>query len=106
MQISGDQATNSLANTTSASVWLSSIGPDQDVAVDCKVIGSGNNCGLMARWSDANDNYYAYLDASMGAVHLWRVQAGTFTRIVAASRTISAGTVYHLRLVVQGSSLS
>jgi hypothetical protein len=106
MQITSNQATNSLANTVNASVWLTSIGADQDVAVDCKVAGPGNNCGLMTRWSDTNNHYYSYVDAGQGAIHLWRVQAGAFTRIGAATRTIAAGTAYHLRQVIQGSLIS
>src|SRR5207253_307985 len=67
LQISSGQATNTDPDTK-ASQWLQSIGPDQDVAVDCKVAGPGSNCGLMARWSDANDFYYAFLDSGLGEV--------------------------------------
>jgi len=105
LQVLNGQATNSDANGKAAQ-WLTSIGPDQDVAVDCKVTGSGSNCGLMARWTDANNHYYAYLDAGLASVDLWRVQGGTLTSLGSAARTISVGIFYHLRLLAQGTSIS
>jgi hypothetical protein len=81
------------------------MGADQDLFVDCKVTGAGSNCGLMGRWTDANNHYYAYLDAGLGAIDLWRVQGGVKTKIGTASRTISANVYYRLRLLIQGSSV-
>ncbi|MCA1827707.1 MAG: glycoside hydrolase domain-containing protein [Myxococcales bacterium] len=106
MQISGGSATNSLSGATVASVWQTTIGTDQDVSADCKLTGSGSNCGVMARWVDANNYYYAYVDSGMSAVHLWRLQNGAVTNLGGATRTIAAGSWYQLRLVVQGNALS
>lgn len=106
LQIAQGEATDSLAGATAASVWQGAVGSDQDVSADCKLAGPGSNCGVMARWSDASDFYYAYLDSGMGAVGLWRVQAGVLTQLGSAARSIAAGAWYNLRLVAQGSALS
>lgn len=105
IEISSNQARNTDPNSKAAQ-YLTSVGSDQDLSVDCKVTGSGSNCGVMGRWSDASNHYYTYIDAGLGTVDLWRVQAGLATKIGSASRAVVYNTYYRLRLLVQGTQLS
>src|SRR5205807_6061133 len=89
-----------------AAAYVTNVGPDQDISVDCQVAAAGSNCGLMARFNDANNFYYAYLDGGQGKVTIQRNVGGTTTLVGTATRTIAFNTYYRLRLVVQGSTLS
>ena len=105
IEVNANQATNTDINSK-ASQFLTSVGADQDVSADCKVTGSGSNCGIMGRWSDANNHYYTYIDGGLGTIDLWRVQAGALTKIGSAARSIAFGTYYRLRLLIQGTQVS
>jgi hypothetical protein len=78
------------------------LGVNQVVSAKCKMTANGNACGLMARWSDANNYYYARLDAGQDNVVLFRRQAGAATLLGSVPVTLSLNTYYRLRLVVQG----
>ncbi|MDC4206543.1 MAG: DUF6067 family protein [Candidatus Manganitrophus sp.] len=100
--------TNQLRNSDSAgqeAQWTTMIGANQDVSVDCKVTVSGNSCGVIARWSNANNFYYALVDPGLGSVALIKRVNGVFTRLAVASRPMSYNTLYQIRLVTQGSTL-
>lgn len=100
---------NQIRNTNAASKaarYKKSIGPDQNVSTDCKVTASGNNCAVMARWSDANNYYYAFLDAGLGKIIAYKMVGGAATKLGEALRPLSFNTYYRLRLVVKGASLN
>ena len=103
-EINGNQLRNSDTAGQEAQ-WKPAIGADQDVSVDCKVILSGNSCGVMARWSSANNFYYALVDPGMGSVALSKRVNGVFTRLAIAGRPMNYTAFYQIRLVVQGTSL-
>ncbi|HEX3587711.1 MAG TPA: hypothetical protein VH024_17050 [Candidatus Angelobacter sp.] len=105
IEIFSNQARTSSTGTKAAN-YLTSIGPDQDISADCQVAASGSNCGLLARFNDASNFYYAYLDGGLGSVAIFKEVGGTPTQLGSASRTIAFNTYYSLRLLVQGSSLS
>jgi hypothetical protein len=100
--------TNQLRNSDTAgqeAQWTTMIGANQDVSVDCKVTAGGNSCGVIARWSDTNNFYYALVDPGLRSVVLFKKVNGVFTRLAVASRPMSYNTFYRIRLVTQGSSL-
>ncbi|MBI3802451.1 MAG: SBBP repeat-containing protein [Nitrospirae bacterium] len=82
-----------------AARYLTSVGPDQEIAVDCKVTAAGNACGLMGRWSDANNYYLLRLDAGAQNIALFKVVNGTTTRLGLVSRPLKFNTYYRLRLI-------
>jgi len=104
-EISGNQLRNSDTAAQEAQ-WMPSIGANQDVSVDCRVTVSGNSCGVTARWSNANNFYYALVDPGLGSIALFKKVNGIYTRLAVASRTMSFNTFYRIRLVAQGTSLS
>lgn len=105
IQIVSSQAVATGTGAESA-VFLDSVGPDQDVSAVCTITtSSGSNCGVMARYTDADNLYYAYFDTGLQRVDLWRRSGGAVTQLGSAARTLVAGTPYPLRLVVTGSSL-
>lgn len=89
-----------------AAQFIQSVGPDQDVTVDCKVTLTANSCGVMARWSSENNFYRARLDVGAGNIVLFKTVGGTTTQLGSAARTLAYNQYYRLRLVVNGSSLS
>ncbi|MBI3804405.1 MAG: DUF4091 domain-containing protein, partial [Nitrospirae bacterium] len=100
---------NQVRNTDTASQEaqrLSIIGANQDVAASCKVAASGNSCGVIARWSNANNFYYVRLDPGLGNIALFKKVNGVYTQIATAARAMAYNTYYRLRLVVKGSSLT
>ena len=100
--------TNQLRNSDTAgqeAQWTTMIGANQDVSVDCKVTVSGNSCGVIARWSNANNFYYALVDPGLGSVVLFKRVNGVFTRLAMAGRPMSYNTFYRIRLVARGTSL-
>jgi len=105
IEIFSNQARASSSGTKAAD-YSTSVGPDQDISVDCQVAGSGNNCGLLARFNDASSFYYAYLDAGQSSVAIFKVVGGTATMLGSATRGIAFNTYYHLRFLVQGNSLN
>lgn len=105
LEIFNNQLRNVDANVKEARI-VQSIGPDQDVAVDCKVAATGNSCGVMARWSNGNNFYSLRLDAGLGNIALFKKVNGVYTRLAAASRPLKYNTFYKLRLVVKGNALS
>lgn len=82
-----------------------SIGPDQNVLVFCGVTAGGNSCGVMARWSNPNNFYYASIDPNVGTITLFKRVNGIFTPLAVANRAMKLNTYYLIRLKVQGSSL-
>ena len=105
IEIFSNQARASSTGTKAAD-YLTNVGPDQDIAVDCQVAAAGSNCGLMARFNDASNMYYAYLDGGQGSVAIFKEVGGTATLLGSASRAIAFNTYYRLRFLVQGSSLN
>ena len=81
------------------------IGPNQNASVSCKTTIAGNSCGVIARWSNADNFYYALVDPGLRSVALIKRVNGVFTRLALASRPISYNTFYQIRLVTQGTSL-
>jgi hypothetical protein len=103
-EVNGNQLRNSDTAGQEAQ-WTTMIGANQDVSVDCKATASGNSCGVIARWSDPNNFYYALADPGLGSVALIKRVNGVFTRLALASRPMSHNTFYRIRLVARGSSL-
>ncbi len=105
IEIFNNQARASSTGSKAAD-YLSNVGTDQDISVDCQVAAAGNNCGLLARFNDASNMYYAYLDGGQGSVAIFKEVAGTATMLGSASRAIAFNTFYRLRFLVQGSTLN
>lgn len=112
LEIFGNQLRNATGkNLPTAAVANMAIGPDQDVAVDCKIVlptngtDNGNNCALMARWSSESNFYRARLDVGRQNVALFKTVDGTTTLLGSVSRPLQYNTYYRIRLVVQGSAL-
>ncbi|MCG3116401.1 MAG: DUF4091 domain-containing protein [Candidatus Manganitrophus sp. SA1] len=103
--ISGNQVVN-LDAASQEAYWTAPLGPDQDVAADCKAAAAGSSCGVMARWSSADNFYYVRLDAGLGDIALFKKVNGTYTKLGTALRPMGYDTYYRLRLVVEGSTLS
>ncbi|MDC4223931.1 MAG: DUF4091 domain-containing protein [Candidatus Manganitrophus sp.] len=103
-EINGNQLRN-VDTAGQEAQWTRSIGADQDVSALCKATAAGNSCGVMARWSNANNFYYALLDPGLGSVVLFKKVNGVFTRLAAASRVMSFNTYYRIRLVTKGSTI-
>jgi hypothetical protein len=91
------------------------IGPDQDVSVHCKVTTSGNGCGVMARWSNTGNYYYARIDVGHHNLVLFKSVNGIITELgrkdIPTMPTDFAGaiqfdTYYSLRLITKGSAIS
>jgi hypothetical protein len=104
-----DISSNQLRNVDAASksaVFTRSIGPDQDVSADGKLTTAGNMVAVVSRWSDANNFYYARIDAGLGTVALFKRVGGVTTKLLEVPRSMSFNTYYRTRLVIQGSSLS
>ena len=89
-----------------AALFLQPVGPDQNVAVHCKVTAANNACGVMARWSSASSFYYARLDPGLGNIVLFKKVNGVYTALGTATRALAYNTFYRLRLVAKGSALS
>jgi hypothetical protein len=105
LEIFSNQLRNVNAGSKSA-VFARSIGPDQVVSADCKVMATGNMAAVVGRWSDANNFYYASLDPGLGSVFLFKQVAGVATRLGEAPRPLSYNTYYRLRMDVLGSTLA
>jgi hypothetical protein len=106
IQIVSSRAVATSGTTGQSAVYSENVGPDQDVSAVCTVtVASGSNCGVMARYTDADNLYYTYLDPGFQRIDLWRRSGGTVTQLGTAARTLTAGASYPLRLVVTGSSL-
>jgi hypothetical protein len=103
-EINSNQLRNSDTAGQEAS-WMTAMGANQDVSVDCKATVSGNSCGVIARWSNASNFYYALVDPGLGSVALFKRVNDVFTRLAIASRPMSYNTFYRIRLVTQGTSL-
>ncbi|MBI3805316.1 MAG: PKD domain-containing protein [Nitrospirae bacterium] len=103
-EISNNEVRNTAAGANEAQ-YLTPIGLDQDVSSQCKVTASGNNCTVMARWSDGNNFYYGFLDVGLGKVFLYKKVGGAATKLGEAIKTVSYNTYYSIRLVVQGRTI-
>jgi len=89
-----------------AALFLQPVGPDQNVAVHCKVTAANNACGVMARWLNANNFYRLRLDAGQQNIALFKTVNGATTQIGMANRPMQLNTYYRLRLIAKGSSLA
>lgn len=89
-----------------AALFLQPVGPDQNVAVHCKVTAANNACGVMARWLNANNFYRLRLDAGQQNIALFKTVNGATTRLGVAARPMEFNTYYRLRLIAKGSSLA
>jgi chitodextrinase len=105
LEIFGNQLRNVDAGSKAA-VWNQAIGADQEVAVDCYVTATGNSCGVMGRWSNADNFYRARLDVGAKNITLFKTVNGTTTQLgAAASRPIVYSTYYRIRLLIKGNTL-
>lgn len=104
LEINGNQLRNKNSGNKEAQ-FTNVIGPDQSVSVACKVTAAGNACGVTARWSNANNFYFARIDPGLGNIALFKKVNGIFTRLAVANRTMSFNTYYPIRLRVQGKSI-
>ena len=98
LEIFSNQIRNSNVGNKAAQ-FTQSIGPNQDVSVDCKVTAVGNMCAVVARWSDTNNFYYARLDTDAGNIKLFKTVNGASTPIGTAVRGLQFNTYYRIRLV-------
>ncbi|MCG3111300.1 MAG: SBBP repeat-containing protein [Candidatus Manganitrophus sp. SB1] len=89
-----------------AALFLQPVGPDQNVAVHCKVTAANNACGVMARWLNANNFYRLRLDAGQQNIALFKTVNGATTQIGVANRPMQLNTYYRLRLIAKGNSLA
>ncbi len=84
------------------------LGPSQ-ADVDVVVTGSlssyaSANFGAVARWTDANDWYKAYIDG--GVLYIQKKVAGTSTVLVSTPFTAQANTAYTIRFQAFGATLN
>jgi hypothetical protein len=103
--ISTAQARNNNVGANEARYNLA-VGPAQDVSASCSVVATGNNCGVMGRWTDANNYYYAFMDVGLGKIYLYKRVGGVATKLGEAVKTLAYSTYFNLRLVIQGSALN
>ncbi len=89
-----------------AALFLQPVGPDQNVAVHCKVTAANNACGVMARWLNANNFYRLRLDAGKQNIALFKTVNGATAQLGVAGRPMQFNTYYRLRLIAKGSSLA
>lgn len=100
---------NQIRNTdvgNKAAVYTRPVGPDQDISVDCKMTAANNACGLMARWSNANNFYRVRLDIGQGNIVIMKTVNNVSTTLGSAARPMVANQYYRLRFVVAGASLA
>ena len=85
----------------------------QEYQVTCyaqDVLGnSGNKVGIMLRWGDETDGYGYFLGFStnVNKAYIYKYTSGGWAEITSGgvdTKTLSAGTNYHLRVVVKGST--
>ncbi|MFD4571717.1 hypothetical protein ACFWNK_10825 [Streptomyces sp. NPDC058417] len=67
---------------------------------------TGQGAGVLARAADAQNFYYLQLDRAKQQVALVKKAAGASTVLAAAPLTITAGTPYKLRFVVEDNTLT
>lgn len=70
---------------------------------------SGNKVGIMIRWGDETDGYGYFLGFSANAdkAYAYKYTSGGWAEITSGgvtTKTLSAGTNYHLRVVIKGST--
>lgn len=80
-----------------------------DYAVEASIkvydMDSTDATGIVARYQDA-DNYYLFRLHQSGKAQLYKKQAGTFTLLQESPQSFQINTVYRLKLVLQGSTLT
>ncbi|MBI3803622.1 MAG: DUF4091 domain-containing protein, partial [Nitrospirae bacterium] len=104
-EIFNGQIRNTDANGQEAQ-FVRPVGPDQTVAANCKMLVAENSCGVMARWSNANNFYYARIDVGQQNIALFRRVGGVVTPLATAKRPLRYDTYYRIRLVANGPSLT
>lgn len=106
LEIAGQAVRNATGNDhPRAAIFRRPIGPDQDVSVLCKVTAPNNACGVVARYSDANNFYRARLDVGRQDIVLAKTVQGETTVLEKAPRAMKYDTYYPIRLVVEGSAV-
>src|SRR5947209_17349513 len=80
---------------------------DYSVAANLAVPAGSEDSGIVARGSSTTDftsDLYAAQISTTGAVNLYRRNAGSWTQLATFATSVSAGTVYNLKLVASGSA--
>jgi streptogramin lyase len=92
-------------STTSNSAVLGPTASNAEVVLSGSVSDfTNNNLGLVARWSDGNNWYKAFIDGS--SLYIQKKVNGTTTMLKSAPFTATAGTSYTLHFSVSGTTLS
>ena len=99
-------------SNTSSSVFRSVAGEagwtDYSVEAKIKYEISGDvvrNVGINARYTDADNYYYANYDANSNTIYIGKKVAGTTTNFQSKSKTLNPNTTYTFKFKVSGSSL-
>jgi hypothetical protein len=99
--VSNKGAANSAANFTIAR--LGSQTPTNSDNTARIAPASANNIGMVARFVDSSNFYYAVFDA--GNIVIGKDVAGTFSTLISTAFAITFGTSYHLRFNLNGTTL-
>lgn len=107
--ISSNQAVTNIQQDNFA-VWSGTFSPNNanySVAADVSVVGNVSSTGVIARWVDSSNYYYARINTFGQDLKLYKYVDGVRTQL---GSTFTGGytnnTVYNLKLVVAGSSLA
>ena len=76
---------------------------DQDWEVDLAAIGTGDEAGLVFRYTDANNQYRGYLDKGSNELILEKNVASVVTEITSLAFTV--GTSHELRVLIQSTRI-
>lgn len=94
------------ANTDTLSMANVTVGAavaDMVVEVSLAAIGTGDEVGVVFRYTDANNQYRAYVDKGDNKVHLEKNVAGVVTELSAPAYTV--GTTAEMRVIIQGTRI-
>jgi hypothetical protein len=102
LEIFNNEVRSNPGNAGTAVFDRTDLGNNQVVSVNCKMTASGNACGVVARRSDADNYYYARLDAGQDNVVIYRREGAASNLLASVPVSLSFNVSYRLRLVVQG----
>jgi len=86
-----------------SAVSLQPVTDDQVVEVSMSAIGTGDEVGLVFRYTDANNQYRVYLDKGSNELILEKNVASSMTEI--SSPAFTVGTAHELKALVQGTRI-
>lgn len=78
---------------------------DYSVEVRIKLLSDGA-AGVIARYTDANNFYHLRINSKNDKVELYRKTGGTMVLLSDAAMSLQTGTVYSVRLTVNGPAIS